>query len=53
MPQEQKKRSQKVSRKLRGNFNKKNRKQQQQEQQQQQQQQQGDNIIFNPSLICI
>ncbi|RHZ49788.1 hypothetical protein Glove_511g14 [Diversispora epigaea] len=56
MPQEQKKIFRKLSRKLRGNLNKRNRKQQQEQQQQQQQQeqqqqqqQQEDNIIFNPS----
>ncbi|RHZ76775.1 hypothetical protein Glove_193g34 [Diversispora epigaea] len=47
MPQEQKKIFRKLSRKLRGNLNKRNRKQQQEQQQQQQQQE--DNIIFNPS----
>jgi hypothetical protein len=51
MPQEQKRIFQKLSRKLRGNLNKRNKKQQQQEQQQQQQQ--GDNIVFNPSQVCI
>ena len=47
MPQEQKR----ILQKLRGNLNKRNKKQQQQEQQQQQQQ--GDNIVFNPSQVCI